>query len=128
MASPLPLILSRVGGPALAQKLFNFSTLRGGKGAPEAGAFQGCSGGSEPQRLPQPLLFGDGERKGAMEDIARAERIHRVHREGRGLLQTALVVEPDRAARAARARQERRRQLGDLFQRLAVVGDVSGLL
>src|ERR1700680_2613751 len=93
-ASPLSLNLSRVGSPALAQKLFNFSTLRGGEGATEAGAFQGCSGGSEAQRLPQPLLFGDGERKRAMEDITRAERIHGVHREGGRLLQTALLVEP----------------------------------
>ena len=41
----------RLDRPALAQKLFDFSTLRGGKGAAEAGAFQRRGGGGEPQRL-----------------------------------------------------------------------------
>ena len=39
-----------------------------------------------------------------------------------------VLVEPDRALGAAGARQERRRQFGDLLQRLAVVGDPGGLL
>ena len=39
-----------------------------------------------------------------------------------------VLVEPDRAPRAPGARQERRGQLGDLLQRLGVVGDVGGLL
>ena len=102
MTSPSSLSPNRAGSPALVQKLFNFSTLRGSKGAAETGAFQGCSGGGEPQRLPQPLIFGDRERKRAMEDVTRAERIHGVHREGRRLLQIAILVEPDRAAAAPR--------------------------
>ncbi len=39
-----------------------------------------------------------------------------------------MFVEPDRALRAAGTRQERRGQLCNLFQRLAVVGDAGGLL
>jgi len=48
---------SRWALPAVAQKLFNFSALRGGKGAAEAGAFQGRGGGGKAQRLAQLLLF-----------------------------------------------------------------------
>ena len=95
----------------MAQKVRYFSTLRGGKSAPETGAFQRRGGGGEPQRLPQVLTLGDGERKGAMENVTGAERIHGVDREGRGLLQLALLVEPDRAARSARSRQKRLGQL-----------------
>src|SRR5882672_3073518 len=120
--------LGRTGGLAMAQKLFNFSALRGGKSAPETGAFQRCGGGSEPKGLKQTLFFGDGEGKGAMEHVARAQRVHGVHREGRGLLQVLVLVEPDGALRAPRSRQKRRGQLGDLFERLAVVGYSGGLL
>src|ERR1700730_16532513 len=113
MTSPSSLSLSRAGRPALVQKRFNFSTLRGSKGTTEAGAFQGCSGGGESQCLPQLLFFGDGKRKRAMEDVSGPQRIHGVDREGRRLLQLAVGVEPDRAARAAGAGQERRRQFGN---------------
>src|SRR6202163_1433947 len=118
----------RTGGLALAQKLFNFSALRGGKGAPETGAFQGCGGGGEPKGIAQTLVFGDGEGERAMERVARAQRIHGVHLEGRRLLQVLLLVEPDRALRAPRSRQKRRGQFCDFLERLAVVGDAGGLL
>src|SRR5467141_3574857 len=120
--------LGRTGGLAVAQKLINFSTLRGGKSAPETGAFQRRGGGSEPKGLKQTLFFGDGEGKGAMEHVARAQRIHGVHREGRRLLQVLVLVEPDRAQRAPRSRQERRGQFCDFLERLAVLGDPGGLL
>jgi hypothetical protein len=113
---------------ALAQKLFHFSPLRGGKGAAETRAFQRRRGRSEPQRLPQFLLFGNRKRERAMENVAGAQCVHGVHRESRRLLQIALLVEPDRALRPARPRQERRRQFGDLLQGLAIVGDAGGLL
>src|SRR5271156_5325489 len=128
MTSPLSLNLRWARSLALAQKLFNFSTLWGSKGTTEAGAFQGCGGRGESQRFPQLLILGDGERKCAMENVPGAERIHGVDREGRRLLQIALLVEPDRALGSAGAGQERRRQPGKLFQRLAVIGDVGGLL
>src|SRR5437867_3525498 len=105
---------------ALTQKCSHFSTLRGGKGAPEAGAFQRCGGGGEAQRLPQLLALGDGQRKGAVEDVAGAQRIDGMDVEGGRLLQLAVLVEPDGAARPARAREERFCQFGDLVQRLAV--------
>ena len=98
--------LGRGGRLALAQKLFHFNTLRGGKGAAMAGAFQRRGGGGESQRLPQFLLFSDRERERAMENIAGAQRVDGVDREGRRLLQMALLVEPDRAFRPARPRQE----------------------
>jgi hypothetical protein len=128
MTSPSSVGLSRAGSLAVAQKRFNFSTLRGSKGTTEAGAFQGCSGGGEAQRLPQLLFFSNCERKRAMEDVPGAQRIDGVDREGRGLLQLAVLVESDRAARAAGAGEEGRRQSRDLFQRCAVVGDIGGLL
>ena len=56
----------RVGCLAVAQKLFNFSTLRRGKGATEVGTFERGGGGGEPQRARYVLIFGDGERKRAM--------------------------------------------------------------
>ena len=112
----------------MAQKFRKFSTLRRGKGAAEPGAFQCCGGGSEPQRLPQILFLGDGQRERAMEHVAGAQRIHGVDREGRRLLQIALLVEPDRPFRPAGPGQERRRQLCDLFKCLAVIGDICRLL
>src|SRR5665811_558218 len=112
----------------MAQKLFYFSTLRGGESTTEAGAFQRCGGGGESQRARNVLVFGDGERERAVEHVAGAQGIHGMHREGRRLLQNALLVEPDRAFRAARPRQERWRQLRDLFKPLAVAGDIGGLL
>src|SRR6266851_1207500 len=87
----------------MTQKLFHFSALRGGKSPPETGAFQGGGGGSEPKRLGQILVLGDGEGEGAMEHVAGAQRIHGVHREGRCLLQVLVFVEPDRALRASRS-------------------------
>src|SRR6266481_7534855 len=106
MTSPSSLCPSRTGSSTLVQKFFNFRTLRGSKSPTEAGAFQGCSGRGESQRLPQLLIFGDRERKRAMENIPGAERIHRVDRECRRLLQIAVLVEPDRALGPARAGQE----------------------
>jgi len=64
-----------VGRLAVAQKLFNFSTLRGGKGAAETGAFQRRGGGSEAQRARHILFFRNGERKRAMEYVARPQRV-----------------------------------------------------
>src|SRR4026208_2031298 len=55
-----------------------------------------------------------------MEYVAAAQRIHRMHREGRRLLQVAAFVEPERALRAARSREKRWRQLCDLLARLPV--------
>src|SRR6266702_1532822 len=118
--------LDRTRGLVMAQKLINFSTLRGGKSAPETRAFQRCGGGGESKGVKQTLSFGDGE--GAMEHIARAQCVHGVHREGRRLLQVLLLVEPDRTLRAPRSRQKRRGQLRNLFERLAVVGYAGGLL
>ncbi len=63
-----------------------------------------------------------------MEHVAGAQGVHGMDREGRGLLQVPLLIEPDRAFRSARSREERMRQLCDLFQRGAVIGDVGGLL
>src|SRR5713226_1566712 len=120
--------LGRSRGLVMAQKLINFSTLRGGKSAPETRAFQRRGGGGEPKGLKQPLFFGDGEGEGAMEHVARAQRVHGVNREGRRLLQVLVLVEPDRALRAPRSRQKRRGQLRNLFERLAVVGDPGGCL
>src|ERR1700758_1427507 len=104
MASPLSGQTLGRGRPPLGQKRFNFSTLRGSKGATKAGAFQGCGGRGESERFLEVLAFGDGQGKGAMEDVPGAKRIHGMHREGRRLLQLSPIVEPDRAARAARAR------------------------
>ena len=47
-------------------KALQLQYVAGGEGAAEPGAFQGGSGGGEAQRLPQFLLLGDGERKGAV--------------------------------------------------------------
>src|SRR5690242_12977911 len=113
---------------ALTQKCSDFRTLRGGKGATKSRALQRCGGRGESQRLPQLLPLGDSKRKGAVEHVACTEGIDGVDREGGGFLQLAVLVEPDGAARPARARQERLRQLGDLVQRLTVVADVGGLL
>src|SRR5258708_37557438 len=107
----------------MAQKLLDFSTLRGSKGTAETGAFQGCSGGGKPQGARDVLIFGDGKRKRAMEHVAGTQRTDRMHREGRGLLQVLMFVEPDGALRTAGSRQERRRQFCDFLQCLAVVGD-----
>src|SRR3982751_7132309 len=96
----------RMIGLAMAQKFFNFSALRRGKGTAKASAFQGRRRGSEPQRAWHVLVFGDGERKRAMEHVAGAQRVHGVHRKGRRLLQGAALVEPDGALRAPRPRQE----------------------
>ena len=122
MQASLLLSPCRAGCPVLAQKCFNFSTLRGGESAAETGAFQRRSRGCEPQRLPQILLLGDGEGESAVKHVARAQGIHGMHREGRRLVQVLLLVEPERAFRAARARQERRRQFGNFLERFAVVG------
>jgi hypothetical protein len=65
------------------QKLFNFNALWGGQGAPKTGAFQRRGGGGESQRAPQVPAFGDGEREGAMENIAGAERIYGVDSKSR---------------------------------------------
>src|ERR1700687_2230595 len=126
--SPLLVGPGRASGVALAQKFFNFSTLRGGKGTTEAGAFQRCGGGSETQRLRQILLLGDRERERAMEHVAGAQRIHGMDREGRRWRHVLLFVEPDGALRAPGSRQKRWGQLRNLFQRLGVVGDAGGLL
>src|ERR1700761_958104 len=87
ISSPTSSRRGRRGGPALSQKLFNFRTLRGGEGAAKAGAFQRCGGGSESERLVQLLTFGDRQRKGAVEDVAGAQGIHGVDREGRRFFQ-----------------------------------------
>src|SRR5882757_7615305 len=126
-ASPLRARPSGGGALVLAQKCFNFSTLRGREGAPEPGAFQRCGGGGESERLSQFLLLGDGERKGAVEHVAGAQRIHGVNREGRRLLDRPVLVEPDGAPGPPRARQKRLGQLGDLVQRLGALGDSGGL-
>src|SRR4051794_35664282 len=107
----------RAGPLALAQKRHDFSTLRGSKGAAKACAFQGRRGGGESQRLTQFLPLGNGERKGAMKDVSGAERIYGVDREGGGLLDAALSIEPNGASWPPCARQERFRQFGDLLQR-----------
>src|ERR1700688_363280 len=104
--SPLLADPGRVGRLALVQKLCDFSTLRGGESATEAGAFQGCGGGGEPQGLTKILFFGDSQSKRAVEHVACAQRIHGMHRKGRGLLHGLMLVEPDRALRAARSRQK----------------------
>src|SRR5450759_4800203 len=107
----------------MAQKFCDFSTLWGSKGPAEAGAFQGGGGGREPQRARQVLVFGDGERERAVEHVACAQRIHGMYGKGGRLLQLALLVEPDRASRAAGSREERGGQLRDLLERFAVVRD-----
>src|ERR1043166_947821 len=104
--------------PAPTQKLFNFKALRGCKGAPEADAFQRCGGGGEQQGLAKLLLFGDRQRKGAVEDAAGPQRVDGVHGEGRGFLQFAMLVEPDRAARAAGGGEEGGGKPGDPLQGL----------
>src|SRR5467141_3884912 len=126
--SPSSVGLSRTGSLGMAQKLFNFRALRGGKCAAETGAFQRCGGRSEPKGLGQILIFGDGEGERAMKHVAGAQRIQSVHREGRRLPQVLVFVEPDRTLRTSRSRQKRRGQLRNLFERLAVVGDSGGLL
>src|SRR5271155_3962098 len=105
-SKPLLAGLIRVSRVAVAQKFCDFSTLRGGEGAAEAGAFQRRSGGGEPERLGQGLLFGDGQRERAVEYVAGAERIHSMHRERWRLPQGLALVEPNRAQRAARSRQK----------------------
>src|SRR5260370_20726416 len=99
----------------MAQKLINFSTLRGGKSAAERRALKRCGGGGEREGAKQPLFFGDGEGEGAREHVARAQRVHGMHREGRRLLQVLVLVEPDRTLRAPRSRQKRRGQFRNLF-------------
>src|SRR5258708_19880838 len=93
----------------MAQKLLDFSTLRGSKGTAETGAFQGCSGGGKPQGARDVLIFGDGKRKRAMEHVAGTQRIDRMHREGRGLLQVLGFAEPDGAFPTAGSPPARRR-------------------
>src|ERR1700686_1472395 len=110
----------------LAQKLFNFSTLRGSKSATETGAFQGGGGGSEAKRLGQVVMFVNGERERAMEHVAGAERIHGVHGEGRRPPQLLARVEPERALRALGSRQKRWREFRNLLQRLGIVGGAGG--
>src|SRR5213596_2548622 len=95
--SPLLVAPGRAGYLAVAQKLFDFSPSRRGKGATEAGAFERCGGGGEPQRARYVLTFGDGERECAMEYVPGAQRIHGMHREGRRLPQVMLLVKPERA-------------------------------
>ena len=90
----------------MTQKLIHFSALWGGKSPAETSAFQRRGGGSEPKRLGQILVLGDGEGEGAMEHVAGAQRVHGMDRERRRLLQIALLVEPDRAFRPARPCQE----------------------
>jgi hypothetical protein len=90
----------------LVQKRFNFNALRGREGTAESGAFQRRGGGGEPERLPQFLSFGDRERESAMEHVSGAEGVHGVDREGRRLLDGPILVEPDRAPRSPRSRQE----------------------
>ena len=89
------------GGAVLLQKLFNFKTLRGGKGAAEAGAFQSCRSGRKSQRLPQLLALGDRQREGAMEDVAGAQRIHGVECKGGRLQQVSVRARSCRAGRAS---------------------------
>src|SRR5664279_479406 len=123
--------LSRRAAPAatrLSQKTFNFRTLRGSKGAPEARAFQCRGGGGERQRLPDVHTLGDRERERTVKDVAGAERIHANNRERWRLLQAAELIEPDGAVRSAGAGQEGRGELGNLLERPTVVGDASGLL
>src|SRR5438445_5938459 len=112
-ARPLSPRSGVAGRLALAQKRCDFSTLRGGKGAPEAGAFQRRGGGGESQRLRQFLPLRNGQRKGAVEYVAGAQRIDGVDGEGGGFPQLAVRVEPDGAPGPARAGQERLRQSGD---------------
>src|ERR1700709_984434 len=104
-ASPLRARPSGGGALVLAQKCFNFSTLRGREGAPEPGAFQRCGGGGESERLAELLLLGDGERKGAVEHVAGTQGIHGVEVGGRRLLAGTMLVQPDGTLRAAGARQ-----------------------
>src|SRR5262249_56989113 len=79
MASPLSGQTIGRGRPPLGQKRFNFSTLRGSKGSTEAGAFQGCSGRGESERLLEVLPFRDGESKVAVEHVTGPHRIHAPH-------------------------------------------------
>ena len=69
--------------------------MRSREGPAETGALQRGGGRGEPERVAQILVFSDRQRKSAMENVARAQRIYGVHREGRGLLQVLLRVEPD---------------------------------
>ena len=96
----------------MAQKRFDFSTLRGCERATEARAFQCGGGGSEPQCAGYALLLSNRQRERAVEYVASAERIHRMHRERRCFPKLVTLVKPESALRAARARQKRRRQLG----------------
>src|SRR6516162_372425 len=128
ISSPLLRTTCRRRCRVLPQKLLNFSTLRCREGAPEAGAFQGCGRRGDAQGLAQLLSFGDRQGERAVEHVAGPQRIHRMYREGRGLLQLSIFVEPDRAARAAGARQKRGRQFRELPQCLAVVPDPGRLL
>src|SRR5882724_3628416 len=98
--------LGRPRAFALAQKRFNFSTLRCSEGTTKAGAFQRRRGGRESQRLSEVLLLGEGERERPVENVASPQRIDGVDRKRRGLLQLAFFIEPDRASRSARPRQE----------------------
>ena len=114
------------GHPPWLKSSANFSTLRGGKGATEAGAFQRCSGGGGPQRARDVLILGDRERKGAMEYVAGAQRIHGMHRKGRRLPAGSDVSWSQIGAqRAAGCRHERTGvSFAIFFKRLnAVVGD-----
>src|SRR5882757_11151307 len=100
MTSPLSVASTRIHRLAMAQKFFNFSTLRRGEGAAETGAFQRRGGGSEPQRAQNVLRFGNGQSDRAMENIAGAQCIHGMHGKCRRLLQVLVLVEPKRALRA----------------------------
>src|SRR5471032_177083 len=104
-----------------AQKRFHFRTLRTGEGTSETGAFQRCRRGSKAERIRDVLVFSDRQRKCAVENIARAKRVNRVHRKSRRLLELLALVEPDGAARSARAGQKRRRQLCHSLKRSSVV-------
>src|SRR4051812_13461795 len=98
---------------ALAQKLFNFSTLRSGEGAPKAGAFQGRRRGRETQCRRKGLLRGEGERKGAGEAAPRPQRTRGGHGKGPRGVQFLSLVEPGRPFRPLRPRHKGRRQLCD---------------
>src|SRR5205807_8255594 len=116
-------VLSRGGGLAMARKVFNVSSLWRGKGSAETGAFQRRRGRGEAQGVGDILLLGNGQREGAVEHIAGTQGVHGMHRKGRRVMERLAFIEPKRALRALRSRQERRGQLGDPFERLGVVGD-----
>ena len=69
------------------------------KAPPKRVHFRAAAAEANRSALAQILIFGDRQRKRAMEHVAGAQRIHGVHREGRRLLQALLLVEPDRALR-----------------------------